>query len=61
MATSVRRSTFTYFGQWVHFHPHVHALVCEGMFPSDGTFVPLLSEVRAVLVEEGDHQRWGGA
>jgi hypothetical protein len=30
------------FGQLVHFHPHVHALVSEGVFPPEtGAFLPL--------------------
>jgi hypothetical protein len=29
------------FGQLVHFHPHIHALVTEGVFLADGTFLPL--------------------
>jgi len=29
------------FGQLVHFHPHIHALVTEGVFVPDGTFLPL--------------------
>jgi hypothetical protein len=29
------------FGQFIHFHPHIHALVSEGVFLPDGTFVPL--------------------
>ncbi len=31
------------FGELVHFHPHIHALVTEGGFRSDGTFVRLPS------------------
>jgi len=29
------------FGQLVHWHPHIHALVTEGVFLPDGTFLPL--------------------
>ena len=29
------------FGQLIHYHPHIHALVTEGAFTRDGTFVPL--------------------
>ena len=29
------------FGELAHFHPHVHALVTDGAFTSDGNFVPL--------------------
>jgi hypothetical protein len=29
------------FGALVHFHPHIHALVSEGIFLPEGTFVPL--------------------
>ena len=29
------------FGDLVHFHPHIHALVSEGIFLPEGTFVPL--------------------
>ena len=29
------------FGQLVHWHPHVHALVTDGAFTPDGVFVPL--------------------
>ena len=29
------------FGDLIHFHPHIHALVSEGVFLPDGTFVPL--------------------
>jgi hypothetical protein len=29
------------FGQLIHWHPHIHALVSEGVFLPDGTFVPL--------------------
>jgi len=30
------------FGQLVHWHPHIHALVTEGVFLPDGSFLPLL-------------------
>ncbi len=29
------------FGDFIHWHPHIHALVTEGVFLPDGTFVPL--------------------
>jgi hypothetical protein len=29
------------FGQLLHFHPHLHALVTDGAFTSDGTFIPM--------------------
>ncbi len=29
------------FGDFIHWHPHIHALVSEGMFFPDGTFIPL--------------------
>ena len=29
------------FGDLIHWHPHIHALVSEGVFLADGTFVPL--------------------
>ncbi|MBM3883296.1 MAG: hypothetical protein FJ387_26905, partial [Verrucomicrobia bacterium] len=29
------------FGQLIHAHPHIHALVSEGVFLPDGTFLPL--------------------
>ena len=29
------------FGDLVHWHPHIHALVSEGVFLPDGTFLPL--------------------
>jgi hypothetical protein len=29
------------FGQVLHFHPHLHALVTDGAFAPDGTFIPL--------------------
>jgi hypothetical protein len=29
------------FGQLIHAHPHIHALVTEGVFLPDGTFLPL--------------------
>ena len=29
------------FGQLIHWHPHVHALVTDGAFTPDGVFVPL--------------------
>ena len=29
------------FGDLIHWHPHIHALVSEGIFLHDGTFVPL--------------------
>ena len=53
------------FGQLIHFHPHIHALVSEGVFLPDGTFVPLPKlatepflklweqEVFALLLAEG--------
>ena len=31
------------FGQLIHWHPHVHALVTDGAFTPDGVFVPLPS------------------
>ncbi len=31
------------FGELVHFHPHLHALVTDGAFATDGTFIPLPS------------------
>ena len=53
------------FGQLVHFHPHMHALVTEGVFLPEGTFMPLPKlatepflrlweqEVFALLLAEG--------
>jgi hypothetical protein len=53
------------FGQLIHFHPHIHALVTEGVFLPDGTFLPLPKlatepflklweqEVFALLLAEG--------
>ena len=29
------------FGELVHFHPHLHALVTDGAFAPDGSFIPL--------------------
>ena len=29
------------FGDLIHWHPHLHALVSEGVFLQDGTFMPL--------------------
>jgi hypothetical protein len=29
------------FGQLIHWHPHIHALVTDGAFTPDGTFIPL--------------------
>ncbi|HEV8523477.1 MAG TPA: transposase [Terriglobales bacterium] len=29
------------FGDLIHWHPHIHALVTEGVFLNDGTFLPL--------------------
>ncbi len=29
------------FGDLIHFHPHIHALVSEGVFLPDDTFLPL--------------------
>jgi hypothetical protein len=29
------------FGQVLHFHPHLHALVSDGAFSPDGTFIPV--------------------
>jgi hypothetical protein len=29
------------FGDLIHWHPHIHALVCEGVFLPEGTFLPL--------------------
>ncbi len=29
------------FGDLVHWHPHIHALVTEGVFLPDGSYVPL--------------------
>ena len=29
------------FGELVHFHPHVHAVVTDGAFTNDGGFIPL--------------------
>jgi len=29
------------FGDLIHWHPHIHALVSEGVFLPDGTFLPL--------------------
>ena len=31
------------FGELVHFHPHLHALVTDGAFATDGTFIELPS------------------
>jgi len=53
------------FGQLIHWHPHIHALVTEGVFLPDGTFLPLPKlatepflklweqEVFAMLLAEG--------
>jgi hypothetical protein len=53
------------FGQLIHAHPHIHALVTEGVFLPDGTFLPLPKlatepflklweqEVFALLLAEG--------
>ena len=53
------------FGQLIHFHPHIHALVTEGVFLPDGSFLPLpklasepflklwQQEVFALLLAEG--------
>ena len=53
------------FGQLIHWHPHIHALVTEGVFLPEGTFVPLPKlasepflklweqEVFALLLAEG--------
>jgi len=53
------------FGQLIHWHPHIHALVSEGVFLPDGTFLPLPKlatkpflklweqEVLALLLTEG--------
>ena len=53
------------FGQLVHFHPHIHALVSEGVFLPDGSFLPVPKlatepflklweqEVFALLLTEG--------
>ena len=52
-------------GQLIHSHPHIHALVTEGVFLPDGTFLPLPKlatepflklweqEVFALLLAEG--------
>ena len=29
------------FGQLVHFHPHIHAIVTDGAFTPDGRFIPM--------------------
>jgi hypothetical protein len=29
------------FGQVLHWHPHIHALITDGAFTPDGTFIPL--------------------
>lgn len=29
------------FGEWVHFHPHIHAIATDGAFTPDGTFLCL--------------------
>jgi hypothetical protein len=34
-------ATVQSFGQLAHFHPHVHAIVTDGMFSKDDTFIPL--------------------
>ncbi len=53
------------FGQLIHWHPHIHALVTEGVFLPQGTFLPLPKlatepflklweqEVFALLLAEG--------
>jgi hypothetical protein len=53
------------FGQLIHWHPHIHALVTEGVFLPEGTFLPLPKlatepfrklweqEVFALLLAEG--------
>ena len=41
MRTSGIRSSPSIFGQLIHAHPHIHALVSEGVFLPDGTFLPL--------------------
>jgi hypothetical protein len=35
------------FGDLVHWHPHIHAIVAEGVFDQDGCFVP----VQSILVD----------
>jgi hypothetical protein len=34
-------ATVQSFGQLAHFHPHIHAIVTDGAFSKDGTFIPL--------------------
>jgi hypothetical protein len=57
--------TIQTFGQLIHWHPHIHALVTEGVFLPEGTFLPLPKlasepflklweqEVFALLLREG--------
>jgi hypothetical protein len=33
--------TIQTFGQLIHFHPHIHGLVTDGAFTSDGRFIPV--------------------
>jgi len=35
------RCTLHTFDEYVHFHPHLHAIVVDGLFTGDGTFQPL--------------------
>jgi hypothetical protein len=34
-------ATVQTFGELAHWHPHVHAIVTDGVFSKDGTFIPL--------------------
>lgn len=29
------------FGELIHYHPHIHAIITDGVFTQDGTFIPL--------------------
>jgi hypothetical protein len=42
------------FGQLVHYHPHIHAIVTDGCFSQDGTFVclPKIASDRLLRVWE---------
>jgi hypothetical protein len=41
MAVPGMVATVQTFGDLIHWHPHVHAIISEGVFRKDGTFVLL--------------------
>jgi hypothetical protein len=51
------------FGQLIHWHPHIHALVTEGVFLPDGTFLPLpkLATEPSLKLWERSTQRAGSS